>query len=85
MENGESCLKCARRRAALGMWAETIGALMSLDKAGDKEYLLPVTGGWYVLTGRDFSNQTGHKNFEVREGRSPGFLVLGYGSEIFDC
>lgn len=43
---------------------------------------LPVTGSWYILTGGDCPNQTRYNNFEVREGRSPGYFVLVCGFEV---
>lgn len=52
-----------------------IGAIMASDSAGDAEFQLPVTGGCYLLTGHACSDQTDHKDFEVREDLSTGFFV----------
>lgn len=74
-EKGGSRHELAWRRAALDVWIGMIGATMNLDTAGDGKLHLRVTASEYHLTGRGCPDQTGHTNFEVWEGRSPGLLV----------
>lgn len=45
MENGESRVKFARTRASLNAWVGMVGAIMSLDSAGDAGIYVPVTDG----------------------------------------
>lgn len=52
---------------------------MGLDSAGNYKLYLPLTSGLNLLTSRD-SDQTEHKDCEVREYRSPQFFVLISGS-----
>lgn len=52
-----------------------------LDGAEDEKFYLPVNGGQYFRTGRNFPDQTEKKGFEVRECRSHGRFVLVSRSE----
>lgn len=65
---GESQVSLARRGAGLAVWVEVIGYLMALDRAGDKERYLLLTGCRYLLTGRDWSDETEYHEFEAPEG-----------------
>lgn len=40
-----------------------------------------MTGGRYMLTGRDFLDQNGHNNFEIQKGLDPGLFLFFSGSE----
>lgn len=53
-----------------------IGASLALSSAYEEEHCPRVTGGSYLLSGRDCPDHTGYNDFEVWEGRSPGFSVL---------
>lgn len=55
--------------------------MLALSRAGDEELYLPMTGGLYLLAGRDCLNRTGHNYVDVWKDGSPGFFVLEYGSE----
>lgn len=55
--------------------------MVDLDGAGDKALYLAVTGGQYLLICRDCRLQTGYKELQVREGRSPAFFAPVSGSE----
>lgn len=70
----------ARMQAAFDVWVGMIGAILALKTAEDGKVDLPVTGGPYLLTSRDCPDQTAHNDFEVRKGRSQGFVVLVPGS-----
>lgn len=67
MENRESRVKFAKRLAALHVGVRTISAITALRRPGEKERYPSMTGGWYLPTDRDFSDQTGRKDFELRE------------------
>lgn len=58
-----------------------IGTPMALDSAAEKKLYQTVTDGLHLPTDRDCRDQTGHNDFEVQEGRNPGFSVLNFGSE----
>lgn len=67
-----SCFGCVVRDAWRYDW---------LERFWGKDFCLPVNGGRYLLVGRDRSDRTGHNNFDIQEGRSPGFIVMIPGSE----
>lgn len=82
MEEGKSGVSFVRRRSALHVWVEVIGAIMSLETVGNKQTYLPVTSELHLKTGHDCSDQAGYNYLKVREGQSPSFSVLGPRSEV---
>lgn len=81
MGNGESRVLFPMGRAALDVYLGMIGSVVALDIARNEELYFSVTGGLYLLTGRNFHNQPEGNSFEVGEGRSPGFFVVVSGYE----
>lgn len=58
-----------------------IGSTMDFSSAGDEELYTPVTAGRQLLLSRDRPEQTGHNEFKVYDGWSPGFFVTLSNSE----
>lgn len=83
MQMGESGVQFARKWAALDVWNGIIGAIMAWSITGDEELYLPTTGRRYMPAGRNVPDQTRQKDFEVREGRSPGAYVLVPGLKLY--
>lgn len=81
MERGDSRVNSARRQTPLDLRIQITGTVMGLESAGDEVRYLPVTGAWYLPTGRGYIDQTGHNVFEVREVRNPWLFVLIYSSK----
>lgn len=82
MERGVIQVEFARSRTALEVLAGITGGAKSIESAGDEGLYLPVIFGRYVLAGHVGPYHTGHKDFEVRKGRSPGFFALVPGSAL---
>lgn len=76
MENSERLFNFAKRRALLDVCVGMIGTKMALDNAGSEERYPPATGRWYLLTGREFADQTGNNELVIREVQRPGFVIL---------
>lgn len=88
MKQGEIQAKFVRRRAALEVQVEITGAIKSLNIARNEELYLHETAGRYLLTDPKYQDQTGHDEFETREGQSPGFFEPACQSEaliFLDC
>lgn len=66
MEESESRVTCANKRATLNVWLGVISAILSLHIAENKKCYLPVTGDRSVFTSRECLDQTGHNEFEVQ-------------------
>ena len=47
----------------------------------DRDLYLPVSGGRFLLTGKDCPAQVGHNDFDHRQGTGPGFFVIVTGAE----
>lgn len=61
----------ARRRTALDVGLEMVGAMMDLDEDGDENYFLAVTCGRNFKPGWECFDRTQHNEPENREGRCP--------------
>lgn len=85
MERGESHVKFEKRQAFSDVWGRMISAMMAFDSAVDKKLHLPFSGRWNLLRKSDCPDQTRHHEFEVREGRSQGFLCQSLGLKIHVC
>lgn len=76
MQQVESPVQLTERWATIDVWLETRRAMRDLDSAESEKLFLPVTAGQYILTGRDWSEQTGHNDIETRQARSAWFFGL---------
>lgn len=76
MENSESIVKLAKRRAGFDTSVGMIGAVMASESAGHEKYYLLVISVRYVLTGHDCRCRTRPNDSKVQEGRSPWFFLL---------
>lgn len=72
VENVDSRLQVLRKQPVWDAWVRLIGASMKLKSAAADKLCVPVAGGGYLTTGRDFSDQSRHDDFEGQEERSPG-------------
>lgn len=72
----ESKVNFARWRATLDARVKFTGVIMDLESGEDKEHYLPQTGGWYLLTGHNFPDQTGQDDFEFLEPWSARIFAL---------
>lgn len=81
MEKDESMLKFAKRQVALNVCVGLLDNSPSSDWFGGEDIYIPITSGRYVLSGKNCLDQIGYNDFEVRNGNSPGFVVLISGSE----
>lgn len=55
--------------------------IIDLDSTEEEDHFIPLTGGRFILAGRNCPAQIGLNDFGVQGGRSPGFFVLISGSE----
>lgn len=76
MEQGNSRLRFARRRAAVNVWVTLLGSTMHFKNAGDEEIYLHVDGSRRLLTGLDWPDYTGYNDFENGKGGILSFPVL---------
>lgn len=89
LEKSQNTLNFARRRTSLDIWVGPLEASLGLDIFdGDNLYLsitcglyLSTTCGLYLFNGQNCPDQTGYNDFEVLEGKSPGFLIVFSGSK----
>lgn len=58
------------------VWLGWLATVLNLDENGVSQCSLPDTGRELLLTGRGAEAQTGHNNFVVKNGGSPGYFVL---------
>lgn len=72
-------VKFARSEASLDVWVGIVNAIIVLEICGNGKRYLVVTGGAYLLSRCDCSDQIEHKDSEVREPRRAGFFVLDFG------
>lgn len=64
------------------MYVRLLGALLGLDRYFREPLFLPIASRRYLLSDRNCSDQTGHKNFEVRKVKSHRFFILVSESEM---
>lgn len=65
MENGESQQKFARSWLTSDAWAVMFDVPMNVKAAEDEVLYQSVYDGRYLLTGRNFTDYTGVRDFEV--------------------
>lgn len=65
----------------MDVWVDLLDGMLGLKVFGAEYLYQYVCGARYALTGQSRPGQTGHSDFEVREGKSHGFFVLIYVSE----
>lgn len=82
-KKSESRVQFARRRAPLAVFITIIRAKMASDNSGNKKLYPPLTAGRYILTGSNCLDKSGHKDFEVWEGRSSEFLCSFLGLKLY--
>lgn len=76
IEEGGSLVKFFSRPVALDVLLGIIDATEHLHRHDGGAHYVPVTDDLYLLTGLEYPNQSGHKYFDVQEGRSAVFFVL---------
>lgn len=76
LESTPELLWTSVRRAALDLWIGWLLALMDLDHNGEWPSFFPCSGGRFLNTANGCLDQTGHNDFPVTPGTSPGFFVI---------
>lgn len=64
------------------MWVGLIGDAMNLDCAGEEKLYIPLSSDRYLLTCRNFLNQTEHNKLEIRRRKCPDLSVAINGSKV---
>ena len=71
----------AKARVLLDVYVGQLCAIVELRSMNDRDLYLPVSGGQFLLTGKDYPAQVGHNDFDHRQGTGPGFFVIVTGAE----
>jgi len=76
MESNPDNVWAARRRALQDVWTGWLCALLNVDKDGTVGYVLPLSGGRFLITEETCPAQTGHNDFPVEDGIPPGYFII---------
>lgn len=82
MEKVENIENFVRRLDALKLWLGMLGATINLNRAGNENLYLLMTGSRYLLIGKDCIDQTRHNDLNSRKVGAQvclaGFCIESY-------
>lgn len=86
MKTDTANVRSARERAAINVWAGWIGDIIQLWDL--KAVLISNSRCRFLLIWKQVPRHTGHNEYSIRAGKSPGYLTIIKGSEepnMFVC